>query len=106
MQNLSIKARLLGTALGILTILLSATAVLWQTPGAAAPAQSGDEIIVCGERFHTGTPMVLWTDPGGYDFHYSAAPGSPDERKPKHVRRSPLTDEEIAKVRNEGWTLS
>lgn len=27
----------------------------------------GDEIVVCGERFATGAPVVLWTDPGGYD---------------------------------------
>jgi N-acetylmuramoyl-L-alanine amidase len=110
MLNSSIKARLPGTALGVMTIFLSVTALLSQKQISAAPApsgtKSGDEIIVCGERFHTGTPIVLWTDPGGYDFHYSAAPGSPEERKPKHVRRSPLTDEEIAKVRNEGWTLN
>lgn len=27
----------------------------------------GDEIVACGRLFHTGTPVVLWTDPGGYD---------------------------------------
>lgn len=27
----------------------------------------GDEIVVCGRLYHTGTPVVLWTDPGGYD---------------------------------------
>lgn len=29
----------------------------------------GDEIMVCGQLFHTGTPVVLWTDPGGYDAY-------------------------------------
>jgi N-acetyl-anhydromuramyl-L-alanine amidase AmpD len=29
----------------------------------------GDEIEVCGQLFHTGTPVVLWTDPGGYDAY-------------------------------------
>ncbi len=29
----------------------------------------GDEIVVCGQLFHTGTPVVLWTDPGGYDAY-------------------------------------
>ncbi len=29
----------------------------------------GDEIMACGRLFHTGTPVVLWTDPGGYDAY-------------------------------------
>ena len=29
----------------------------------------GDEISVCGRLFHTGTPVVLWNDPGGYDAY-------------------------------------
>jgi N-acetylmuramoyl-L-alanine amidase len=64
-------------------------------------ARTGDEIVVCGQRFHTGAPVVLWTDKGGYDFHYSR-PGS---RIPSHLRLSPLTDGQAAQVRREGWTL-
>lgn len=71
----------------------------------SARSQTNDEIIVCGERFHTGVPIVLWTDQGGYDFHYTtAAVGTPEERKPTRVRKMPLTDEDIAKVGREGWT--
>jgi N-acetyl-anhydromuramyl-L-alanine amidase AmpD len=29
----------------------------------------GDEIMVCGQLYHTGAPVVLWTDPGGYDAY-------------------------------------
>lgn len=29
----------------------------------------GDEIVVAGQFFHTGAPVVLWTDPGGYDAY-------------------------------------
>ena len=29
----------------------------------------GDEIVVCGQLFHTQTPVVLWTDSGGYDAY-------------------------------------
>src|SRR5262245_57169589 len=29
----------------------------------------GDEIMICGQLFHTGAPVVLWTDPGGYDAY-------------------------------------
>ena len=71
---------------------------------AAVPVTSAappsDEIVVCGQRFHIEAPVVLWTDKGGYDFHYSR-PGS---RIPSHVRMSPLTDEQAAQVRREGWT--
>lgn len=37
-------------------------------PGAELVRQ-GDEIVVCGRLFHTTTPVVLWTDPGGYDAY-------------------------------------
>ena len=82
---------------------------LSQAANTATPTESttqaGDEIVVCGQRFHTGAPVVLWTDKAGYDFHYSRAPGSPDEREPSHVRMSPLTDAQAAQVRRDGWTL-
>jgi len=29
----------------------------------------GDEIVICGQRFHTGAPVVLWTEPPGYDSY-------------------------------------
>lgn len=31
------------------------------------PAIPGDEIIVAGQRFHTGTRVVTWHEPGGYN---------------------------------------
>lgn len=37
-------------------------------PGTPAP-RTGDEIVVAGQLFHTGTPVVLWLDPGGYDAY-------------------------------------
>lgn len=38
-------------------------------PGDRAPARVGDEIVVAGRFFHTGTPVVLWMDAGGYDAY-------------------------------------
>jgi hypothetical protein len=32
-------------------------------------ARRGDEIVVCGQLYHIGAPVVLWTDPGGYDAY-------------------------------------
>lgn len=29
----------------------------------------GDEIVICGTRHSIGTPVVLWSDPGGYDAY-------------------------------------
>src|SRR5688500_2610831 len=50
-------------------------AVIWVTgcarlpkPGTHAP-RIGDEIVVAGQFFHSGTPVVLWLDPGGYDAY-------------------------------------
>ncbi|MFO0957143.1 MAG: peptidoglycan recognition family protein [Isosphaeraceae bacterium] len=37
-------------------------------PGAEL-ARKGDEIVVAGRLFHTTTPVVLWSDPGGYDAY-------------------------------------
>jgi N-acetylmuramoyl-L-alanine amidase len=37
-------------------------------PGTPEP-RAGDEIMVCGQLFHTGAPVVLWTDHGGYDAY-------------------------------------
>lgn len=37
--------------------------------GRLAYTRQGDEIMVAGQLFHTGAPVVLWTDPGGYDAY-------------------------------------
>src|SRR5262245_13907606 len=37
-------------------------------PGTSAPRR-GDEIVVAGQFIHTGTRVVLWMDPGGYDAY-------------------------------------
>src|SRR5947208_1904446 len=37
-------------------------------PGTIA-RRTGDEIVVAGQFVHTGTPVVLWMDPAGYDAY-------------------------------------
>src|SRR2546425_618787 len=44
----------------------TSTQTNYATIGQLLP-RNGDEILVAGNYFHTGTPVVLWTDPGGYD---------------------------------------
>jgi N-acetylmuramoyl-L-alanine amidase len=81
--------------------------------------RKGDEIMVCGQLYHTTTRVVLWTDPGGYDA-YRVEPRfggqAPVDRKPAAnpeprratrfgLRRKGLTPEEIERVRGGGWDL-
>jgi N-acetyl-anhydromuramyl-L-alanine amidase AmpD len=40
-----------------------------QAPTPPVPFDPGTEIVVCGERFDVGTPVVLWTDPIGFDAY-------------------------------------
>jgi len=90
-------------------------------PGTFVP-RKGDEIVVAGKYVHTGTPVVLWTDPGGYDAyrverHFAPLDQADFETTKEKVkdiktparyslRKSPLlTDAEIERVRNGGWDL-
>src|SRR5437588_4114253 len=89
-------------------------------PGAFAPRR-GDEIVVAGRFVHTGTPVVLWMDLGGYDAYRVERRFSPLDRSDwEHskedveglrtpnrysLRRSGLTEEEIERVRGGGWDL-
>jgi N-acetyl-anhydromuramyl-L-alanine amidase AmpD len=83
--------------------------------------RNGDEIVAAGKFVHTGTPVVLWMDPGGYDAYRverrfapidksdweHSAEEARDLRTPNRysLRRSGLTDAEVEKVRGGGWDL-
>src|SRR5437868_2374453 len=54
-------------AFGILFVAASFTGCVTR-PGQFAK-RAGDEIMVAGQPVHTGTRVVLWTDPGGYDAY-------------------------------------
>jgi N-acetyl-anhydromuramyl-L-alanine amidase AmpD len=81
--------------------------------------KTGEEIVVCGERFRIGAPVVLWSDPGGYDA-YKLDPPLPEpklptkgaDRKPRDPRRQRydvrtqgLTAEQLAEIRARDFTL-
>jgi len=84
-------------------------------------ARKGDEIMVAGQLFHTGTRVVLWTDPGGYDAYRVERRFAPLDRADwdssraevkdldtpnrYNLRREGLTEEEIERVRGGGWDL-
>jgi N-acetyl-anhydromuramyl-L-alanine amidase AmpD len=83
--------------------------------------RTGDEIVVAGQFFHTGTRVVTWMDPGGYDAYrverrfspievssYSASRTNvPDLDSPNryNLRGKGLSPEEIEQVRGGGWDL-
>ncbi len=90
---------------------------------AGAPAERrGDEIMVAGQMFHTGAPVVLWTDPGGYDAYRTERRFAPweeagygpttqavkDVKSPARIgaRTRVLEDAELEKVRGGGWPLA
>ncbi|MEO1536073.1 MAG: peptidoglycan recognition family protein, partial [Planctomycetota bacterium] len=83
-------------------------------PGESA-SRTGDEIVAAGQRFHTGAPVVLWTDPGGYDAYrvYQRFPspahlsdGHELDGKPRfNTRRVPGDEDELARRRSGDWTL-
>jgi len=97
-------------------------------------ARRGDEIAVCGRLFHTGAPVVLWTDPGGYDAYRiekrfapweraawrppekgDDGPGSPNRygirfapklgEDGKPLPGNELTTDEFERIRGGGWDL-
>jgi N-acetyl-anhydromuramyl-L-alanine amidase AmpD len=121
MQTISCRfAPVTFTALAFITT-LSADSSAAPRPGTPL-ARRGDEIMVAGRLFHTGTRVVLWTDPGGYDAYRVERRFAPldkadwrttqtevkDLGTPNryNFRRTPtLTDDEIERVRGGGWDL-
>jgi N-acetyl-anhydromuramyl-L-alanine amidase AmpD len=87
--------------------------------------RKGDEIVAAGKFFHTGTKVVLWMDPGGYDAYRVQRRFSPieeadwddtriaweknGEHHPSPNRYSTrdhnLTSNEVERVRGGGWDL-
>jgi N-acetyl-anhydromuramyl-L-alanine amidase AmpD len=86
-----------------------------------AERRRGDEIVAAGQFFHTGSPVVLWMDPGGYDGYRVERRFAPYDKsdwattsaevKEMHtpnrygLRATALTPEQIEKVRGGGWDL-
>lgn len=109
--------------------------------GACAPSRAGqelpragDEIVIAGRMFHTGAPVVLWTDPGGYDAYRtekrfvpwdraawkapaagekSDGPSTPARFGIRYAPRdgqalspdAPINAEDFERVRGGGWDL-
>jgi N-acetyl-anhydromuramyl-L-alanine amidase AmpD len=123
----STNLRLVPVLLGSVLLVACMRPVVVRTAPAPVPAQTpgqpprpgdrvprgDDEIVVCGERFHTGTKVVLWTDPGGYDAYRPHRHFEPDELLPSDGQEIPrygsfrrgLDADLAARVRRGGWRL-
>src|SRR6266496_1114435 len=122
MSDVFYSARWKGTA-GLILISFSIMFSGCKTtpaPGTVS-ARQGDEIVVAGRMVHSGTRVVLWMDPGGYDAYRVERRFVPLEkagwedskaevsalRTPNRysMRRAGLTDVELEQVRGGGWDL-
>lgn len=82
--------------------------------------RKGDEIVVAGQLFHTGTPVVLWMDEGGYDAyrvekHFPSYEDSQwdvikddvdsPNRYSLRYKGEHFDEETLNKIKNGGWPL-
>jgi N-acetyl-anhydromuramyl-L-alanine amidase AmpD len=108
-----------GASLLLISILLSGCRTM--VPPGTQAKRVGDEIVVAGQMFHTGTRVVTWMDQGGYDAYrverrfapmdkssWEASKAEvPDLSGPAryNLRKAGLTDGEVEQVRGGGWDL-
>ncbi len=76
--------------------------------------RTGDEVSICGYLFHTGTRVILWNDPGGFDAYrihrrFEPAETGPVEQPGRLARydsfRQGLPDDVSIRLAQKGWTL-
>jgi N-acetylmuramoyl-L-alanine amidase len=102
------------TALALLVLGGCATTPRFGRPGEPLP-RAGDEIVVCGQLVHTGAPVVLWFDPGGYDAYRAECRFIPNQDKPTRpvsdsvlrydTFRRHVPEDVREQIREHGWTL-
>ena len=70
-------------------------------------AQRGDSIVACGQKIAIGTPVILWTDPGGFDASkLPAKDADGNDAKLGYGERGRGVDPgALAEAQKNGWTL-
>lgn len=118
MKNFRTSGRLFLIALAGLTI----AGCHSLPPTGEETMRTGDEIVVAGRFFHTGTRVVTWMEPGGYDAYRVEKRFGPIEESDwktsssatnSHLtmpnryslRRASLTSNQVERVRGGGWDL-
>jgi len=78
----------------------------------APPEKRGEAIVVAGQKVAIGTPVILWTDPGGYDAYVPKIPSATETKGEKKAnspgfgqRRHGLNEAQLAEIKDTGWTL-
>jgi len=113
----SIRCHIFGF---VLLGLLGLTGCQTYQPGTSL-TRTGDEIVVAGQLFHTGTRVITWLDPHGYDAYRVERRFSPlassDWEKTKveakevttpnrySLRGNSLPPAELERLRGGGWDL-
>ncbi|HEX8521157.1 MAG TPA: N-acetylmuramoyl-L-alanine amidase [Tepidisphaeraceae bacterium] len=121
-------------AVALVCVLLGVVGCSHQAPVAQRLERKGDEIVVAGQLYHTGAPVVTWMDPGGFDAYRSERRFAPMEQasflattraaaetkqrtgkaasfadieQPERLdlRRRVLTTQQAEKFRGGGWDL-
>lgn len=77
--------------------------------------RTGQEIVVAGQLFHVGAPVVLWLDEDGYDAyrpwkHFEAEDAAAEQKARYGARRltprgRPQTESEALAAKNGQWSL-
>lgn len=73
-------------------------------PGVTDPVRAGEEIVIAGRRFGAGVPVVVWSEPGGYDGYretafFARTPGAAAARYDGRPGLEPgATPESVARV--------
>ena len=119
----TIKTAAITACLAATTLAMTACTTPQEVKPGAKLERTNDEIIVAGQRFHVGAPVVLWTDPGGYDAYrvekrfgdyYSAnwdsIKDSMDTPNRYNLRfgkpgQGVWSEEELEQIRGGGWKL-
>ncbi len=67
----------------------------------------GESIVVRGEKIPIGTPVLLWTDPGGHNAYVRQAPPASEKKASSPGfgrRRQGLSEAQLAEIERTGWT--
>jgi len=119
-RRIAIPRHVLSAVALVLTVISLAGCGLARPTAGSLEKRTGDEIVVAGQFFHTGTPVVLWMDPGGYDayriekrfvpYDQSHWPDIKDtldspNRLNLRYKGKHFTPEQIEQIRGGGWPL-
>src|SRR5579863_3603284 len=82
-------------------------ACLWAAAGPARaaeppPAAPGTSIVVAGQKFDVGRPVVLWSDPQGFDAYQTSCidqtGGCCDHPSPRFAARKGVADRTVPEL--------